>query len=65
MTIIDGAHDVDGVDDSRTLMVAAQQDLASELRREVEQENDRRRAQWRAQAQRGSLSPTGLFLLAR
>lgn len=65
MTIADAGHDVAGVDDSRTLMVAAQHDLATQLRREVEQENARRRAERRAHAQRGSLSPTGLFLLAR
>ena len=65
MTMTDSIHDVTGVDDSRTLMVAAKQDLASKLRREVEQENERRCAERRAQAESGSLSPTGLFLLAR
>jgi hypothetical protein len=65
MTMTDSTHDVAGAYDSRTLMVAAQHDLANQLRREVEQENERRRAERRAQAQRGSLSPTGLFLLAR
>ena len=65
MTMTDSTHDVAGVDENRTLMVAARDDLASQLQREVEQENARRCAERRAQAQRGSLSPTGLFLLAR
>jgi len=65
MTMTDSTHDVAGAYDSRTLMVAAQHDLATQLRREVERENERRCAERRALAQRGSLSPTGLFLLAR
>jgi hypothetical protein len=65
MTITDCTHDVAGVEDTRTLMVATEEDLGGQLRREIEQENARRHAERRAQAARGSLSPTGLFLLAR